>query len=94
MKLALIGAGQRGMIYAEYAYDKKGAEIVAVVEPHQERREIAAEKFQIEAENCFDNVEAFFAKKIECDAVIIASMDKDHYEQAMEALRQGYHLLL
>ena len=41
MKLALIGAGQRGMIYAEYAYDKKGAEIVAVVEPHKERREIA-----------------------------------------------------
>ena len=64
MKLALIGAGQRGMIYAEYAYDKKGAEIVAVVEPHKERREIAAEKFQIKEENCFDNVDAFFEKKI------------------------------
>lgn len=94
MKLALIGAGQRGMIYAEYAYDKKGAEIVAVVEPHKERREIAAEKFQIAEKNCFEHVDAFFEKKIECDAVIIASMDKDHYEQAMEALRQGYHLLL
>lgn len=83
MKLALIGAGQRGMIYAEYAYFKKGVEIVAVVEPHKERREIAAEKFQIAPENVFDNVDDFFQKEIECNAVILASMDKDHYEQAI-----------
>ncbi|MBQ9122090.1 MAG: Gfo/Idh/MocA family oxidoreductase [Lachnospiraceae bacterium] len=94
MKLALIGAGQRGMIYAEYAYFKKGVEIVAVVEPHKERREIAAEKLQIAPENVFDNVDDFFQKKIECNAVILASMDKDHYEQAMKALEIGYDLLL
>lgn len=94
MKLALIGAGQRGMIYAEYACFNKGVDIVAVVEPHEERREIAAEKFQIVAENCFDNVDDFFEKHIECDAVIIASMDKDHYKQAVRALQLGYDLLL
>lgn len=94
MKLALIGAGQRGMIYAEYAYFKKNVEIVAVVEPHKERREIAAEKFQISADNVFENVTDFFHKKVECDAVILASMDKDHYEQAMKALEMGYDLLL
>ena len=43
MKLALIGAGQRGMIYAEYAYFKKDAQIAAIVEPHEGRRKIAAE---------------------------------------------------
>lgn len=94
MKLALIGAGQRGMIYAEYAYFNKGVKIVAVVEPHKERREIAAEKFQIAAENVFETTEGFFNKKIECDAVIVASMDKDHYEQSMKALELGYDLLL
>lgn len=94
MKLALIGAGQRGMIYAEYAYFTKGVEITAVVEPHKERREIAAEKFGIAAENCFDNVDDFFAKHVECEAVIIASMDKDHYKQAVQALKMGYDLLL
>ena len=82
------------MIYAKYAYEKKGTEIVAVVEPHTERRKIAAEKFQITESNCFDNVDDFFKKNIACDAVIIASMDKDHYGHAMKALRQGYHLLL
>ena len=94
MKLALIGAGQRGMIYAEYAYFNKGVEIVAVVEPHKERREIAAEKFQIASENVFETVESFFEKKVACDAIIVASMDKDHYEQSMKALELGYDLLL
>lgn len=94
LKLALIGAGQRGMIYAEYAHDKKGIEIVAVVEPHKERRENAAKLLDIAEENCFDNTDAFFAKNIKCDAVIIASMDRDHYKQAVQALKQGYDLLL
>lgn len=94
MKLALIGAGQRGMIYAEYAFFKKNVEITAVVEPNEERRLIAAEKFQVKEENVFTCVESFFAKGKLCDAVIIASMDKDHFEQTMKALECGYDILL
>lgn len=94
MTLALIGAGQRGMIYAEYAYFKKGAQIAAIVEPHEERRKIAAEKFQVPEEFCFTCVEDFFAKGKLADALILASMDKDHYEQTMAALDCGYDILL
>ena len=94
MKLALIGAGQRGMIYAEYAYFKKGVEIIAVVEPNEERRAIAAEKFSIGEENQFICAEDFFAKGKMCGAVIIASMDQDHYTQTMKALECGYDILL
>ena len=94
MKLALIGAGQRGMIYAEYAYHKKDVQITAVVEPHEERRAIAAEKFAIAEENCFSCVENFFAKGKICDAVILATMDKDHFGHAMAALDCGYDILL
>lgn len=94
MKLALIGAGQRGMIYAEYAYFKKSAQIVAVVEPNAERRKIAAEKFRISDELCFTCVEEFFAKGKLADALILASMDKDHYAQTMAALDCGYDILL
>jgi len=94
MKLALIGAGQRGMIYAEYAYFKKSAQIVAVVEPNTERRKIAAEKFCIADELCFTCVEEFFAKGKLADALILASMDKDHYAQTMAALDCGYDILL
>ena len=94
MKLALIGAGQRGMIYAEYAYFKKNVEIVAVVEPHEERRTIAAEKFSVKEENRFSSVQEFFTKGKMCDAVILATMDKDHFEHTMAALDCGYDILL
>lgn len=94
MKLALIGAGQRGMIYAEYACCKKNVEITAVVEPHEGRRTIAAEKFGIGKANCFSRVEDFFAKGKLCDAVILATMDKDHFGHAMAALDCGYDILL
>ena len=94
MKLALIGAGQRGMIYAEYAFVKKNVEIVAVVEPHEERRKIACDKFGVREENRFANVEEFFAKGKMCDAVILATMDKDHFAHTMAALDCGYDILL
>ncbi len=94
MKLALLGAGQRGMIYAEYAYFKKNAEIVAVVEPHEERRKIAAEKFNVKEENCFTCVEDFYAKGKICDALILATMDKQHFDHTMAALDCGYDILL
>ena len=94
MKLALIGAGQRGMIYAEYACCKKNVEITAVVEPHEGRRTIAADKFGIAKANCFSRVEDFFAKGKLCDAVILATMDKDHFGHAMAALDCGYDILL
>ena len=94
MKLALIGAGQRGMIYAEDAYYKKNVEIIAVVEPHEGRRAIAAEKFCIAEEYCFSCVADFFTKGKICDAVILATMDKDHFDHAMSALDCGYDILL
>lgn len=94
MKLALIGAGQRGMIYAEYAYFKKNVEITAVVEPHEERRAIAAQKFHIAADKQFTCVEDFFAQGKLCDAVILATMDKDHFGHAMAAMDCGYDILL
>lgn len=94
MKLALIGAGQRGMIYSEYAFQTNKAKIVAVVEPNEGRRLAAAEKFHISEEMQFASVEEFYRKGKVCDALIIASMDKDHYKQTMEALELGYHILL
>lgn len=94
MKLALIGAGQRGMIYAEYAYYKKNVQITAVVEPHEGRRAIAAEKFGIPERSCFSCVDDFFAKGKICDAVILATMDKEHFGHAMAAMDCGYDILL
>ncbi|WP_374706223.1 Gfo/Idh/MocA family protein [Paenibacillus sp. J23TS9] len=92
LKLALIGAGQRGMIYARQAY--QSAEMVAVVEPDDGRRRATADEFQIPLERQFASVDEFYRLGKICDAVIISSMDRDHYAQTMKALDLGYDILL
>ncbi len=94
MKLAVIGAGQRGMIYAQYADTYGDVEITAVVDPSEERRRFAAESLHLPQHMLFDNTDAFFNRGRLADAVVIASMDQDHYKQTIKALECGYHILL
>ncbi len=94
LKIALIGAGQRGMIYAKYAFERMKIEVVAVVDPKEEKRKVAAEVFQLAPEMIFDHVDLFFAAGKLADAIIIASMDRDHYDQTIRALDMGYNILL
>lgn len=94
MKIVLIGAGQRGRIYANYIVEKNYAEISAIVEPNGKRRKAAAAEWNIPQEYCFDSVQKLWALGKIADAVIVASMDRDHYAQVMAALELGYHVLL
>ncbi len=93
MQLILIGAGQRGMIYARYAHTM-GHRIVAVADFDSAKREIACKEFEIPESNSFATAEALLAQDIDANAAIIATMDQDHYAQATAALQKGYHLLL
>jgi len=94
MKIAVIGAGQRGMIYARYAYEKRGAEIVAIVDINEEKRTIAAQEFHIPQDMLFDNTDDFYSKGKIADALILATMDRDHYKHVMPAIDLGYDILL
>ena len=93
MKFVLIGAGQRGMIYARYAHEA-GHEITAVAESDPVKREIAAKEFGIPKDKCCIFGEALLAEPRMGDAAIIATMDRDHYREAVPAMEKGYHLLL
>ncbi len=93
MKFVLFGAGLRGMIYARYAHDL-GHEIVAVAEPVTTKREIARDEFSISEENCYIAAEELLERECLADAAIIATMDRDHWKQAIPAMKKGYHLLL
>lgn len=93
-RFILIGAGQRGMIYAQYAYDSGLANIVALAEPDEVRRLAAAEKLHIPNGRCFARAEEVFDLGKIGDAVIIASLDRDHFSQTMTALALGYDILL
>ena len=94
MKLALVGAGQRGSIYAQYAHAELGHRIVAVADMDPAKRETAARKFSIEPEMVFPDAESFFAAGKLADALILATMDRDHYSQTLRALELGYDILL
>ena len=53
MKIVLIGAGQRGRVYADYMMEKGCAQIVAIVEPNDVRRKEAAAQLGVAADWCF-----------------------------------------
>ena len=93
MKFVLIGAGQRGMIYAKYACEM-GHEIAAVAETDEVKRTIAGETFGIPAACRFPDGESLLARPKLGDAAIIATMDRDHFREAVPAMEKGYHLLL
>ena len=93
MKFVLIGAGQRGMVYARYAF-QKGHEIAAVAESDPVRRKIAAAEFGIPAERQFKTGAELLSERRMGEAAIIATTDRDHFNEAIPAMEKGYHLLL
>jgi predicted dehydrogenase len=96
IRIALIGAGNRGMeVYGELALKfPDEVEVVSVVEPLEYKRRECARRHTIPEELRFKNCIDFFEKDRLADAVIIANHDRDHYEPARRAALKGYDVLL
>lgn len=96
VKVALIGAGQRGGdAYAPYAlHYPHQMKIVAVADPRQELRERMGTQYDIPKDMQFVTGEELLAAGVDCDAVILCTQDNQHFDLAMEAMDRGYHLLL
>jgi predicted dehydrogenase len=95
-RLALIGAGSRGRD-AYGSILRSGAlpaAFVAVAEPDPGRRAAFAREQRIDAGSVFADWREMLARPGLADAVIIASPDSAHYEQAVAALSSGLHVLL
>lgn len=95
IKIAIIGAGNRGNLYSEYALlfpDK--LKVIAVAEPNKERRSLFAEKHQLKSDFIFENDKQLFLQPKLCDAVIITTQDDNHYKPVLAALDTGYHVLV
>ena len=91
----LIGAGNRGCIYADYSLVKPDElKIIAVVEPNDLRRKEAQIKYNIPSDRVFVNIDDFIKEKIQCDFVINATMDDLHYQTAKTLMENGYNILL
>ena len=95
IKVALLGCGDRGCIYADYSLrNPDDMEVVAVTDISDLKREEARVRYSLPEDRAFGNVEAFIAAGIECDIVIDATMDKAHYPTAMALLAAKYNVLL
>ncbi len=91
----VVGAGQRGKKYADYALDFPfRLQIVGVADPRKNRREKMISLHDIPTENVFDTWEKLAAKKKLADCAIIATQDRMHKDPAIALAEKGYHLLL
>ena len=91
----LIGAGQRGKIYANYALTNPDElNVIGVAESDSVRREECKLAHSIDDANCLASWEDVFARDKWADAVMICTQDTMHYEPVMAAIEKGYDILL
>jgi predicted dehydrogenase len=97
VKLALIGAGNRGQgIFGQYALDMPHrCKFTAVVEPDDAKRTQCGEEHAIPESRRFVDVDAFFAAKLtDVDGVIIATLEDQRIEPILRSMDMGYHILV
>ncbi len=95
LKVILISAGCRSMLYARYAaLNPDKMQVVGVVEPNHVRRDVAQQKFNISDDMCFDSVEELCKHEKKADAAINGTMDSLHVATSIPLLENGYDILL
>lgn len=95
VKVVIIGAGERGRIYANYALSfPERMKVVGVAEPRELQRRRMAESHGIPLEHVFDDWRKVFEVERFADATIIATPDRLHAAPAIAAAERGYHILL
>lgn len=95
VSVLVLGAGQRGSVYASYASMYPDAmKVVGVADINPVRLKKMADEHKVDPKYRFsDWADALSAGKI-ADAVVISLPDDVHYEPCMKALDMGYHILL
>ncbi|WP_372349257.1 Gfo/Idh/MocA family protein [Streptomyces sp. KL116D] len=87
VRVALVGAGNRGLTYAEWIKQHpERAELVAVADPRPAARAASG------APVGFDDWRPLARERI-ADAVIVATQDRDHVEPVLALARAGYAIL-
>ena len=94
-RICVIGAGNRG---ANLALLIKNyfpfANIVGVAERDKRKRFLFCQIHSLKDNQAFSDWENLMNSGLECDAAIISTMDNQHTEPALAALKKGWHLLL
>ena len=95
VELLIIGAGDRGQTYGQYALaHSERACVVGLAEPRAHYREKLARQHQIAPENAFADWREAVERTKFADAVIIATQDAQHRQPAIAFAHKGYDILL
>ncbi|MFF9403411.1 MULTISPECIES: Gfo/Idh/MocA family protein [unclassified Streptomyces] len=88
VRVALVGAGNRGLTYAEWikAHPER-ARLVAVADPRPAARAAAGAELE------FDDWRPLVEGDAIADAVIVATQDRNHVEPVLALARAGYAIL-
>ena len=91
----MVGAGSRGTAYARLAAKATArARVVAVAEPRADYRRRLSDEAGVEAPHQFTSWREMAGAPRLADAVVIATLDRDHAEPAQAFASLGYHILL
>lgn len=93
--VAVVGAGNRGAAYAQYALEHpEQAQVVAVAEPRDHPRRQLARAHDIPRQYVVADWKALAEQDKLADAVLITTPDRLHAAPALAFIEKGYHLLL
>ncbi|WP_425145223.1 Gfo/Idh/MocA family protein [Deinococcus sp.] len=94
-RLLVIGAGNRGDAYADYARRHPAeAQIAGVAEHQPVRRERFAQRHALPPERVWHDWRDLLSLPRQADAAVISTQDHQHVEPALALAAQGYHILL
>lgn len=93
MKVAIIGFGDRGQLYANL-FNTFGATVVAVCDKDKNKISLAQSIYKLENKNCYIDENEFFNKGKVADLLVISTLDQHHYDHALKAIDIGYDILL
>jgi len=95
LTVAVMGAGSRGFEYTAYGKLFPGTlRVVAVADINAARRDRMGEMWDLPADRRFGDFRELLAAGRLADILLISLPDDLHFEPAMEAMRQGYDILL
>ena len=88
-----LGTGGRGRWPIEQIRERDDYESVALVDINEDHLRAAREATGLGAESCFDSLEAALGA-VEADAVVVITPPDLHFEQCLQAVRAGKHVLV
>src|SRR5215208_7560814 len=94
ISLMIVGAGDRGQVYADLAASDPRVRIAAVADPDERRRTTLAERHAVPSTRRYSDWRDLIEQPRIADAAVIATLDRLHHEPALALAEEGYHLLL